>query len=104
MKLITKAIQNKLDKAGYYGQNAICKFFNPCGAATWIIFGQDEEQKDVLFCVADIGRGCVEAGTVLLSDLENFQGRFGLGIERDMHFEGGQPMSDFLGKETLGGC
>ena len=104
MKLITKSIQNKLDKAGWYGEKSICKFFNPCGSQTWIIFGQDEENPDILSCVADIGMGCVEYGSVSLSELKSVRTVFGLGIERDIHFKGGQPMSYYLGKDSLSGC
>jgi dihydroorotate dehydrogenase len=81
MKLITKEIQKKLDKAGYHGDVPICKFFNPCGAGTWIIFGQDKEDKDTLSCVADLGIGFVEAGSVSLSELEGARLPYGLKIE-----------------------
>ena len=101
MKLITKAIQTKLNKAGYYGEKAICKFFNPVGGGTWIIFGQDEEDPDILFCVADLGIGFVEAGSVSLSELESIKLPFGLGIERDLHFEGGKDIKHYLSKPSL---
>lgn len=104
MKLITKQIQTKLDKAGWQGNKAICKFFNPMGAGTWIIFGQDEEEKDLLMCVADIGMDCVEAGSVLLSELETLKLPFGLGIERDLSFKGGKDMTHYLQQSTLAGC
>jgi len=103
MKLITKAIQAKLDKAGYYGKKAIVKFFNPTGAATWVIFGQDEENKDILYGVADLGFGFVEAGTVSLSELESLKVGFGLGIERDLSFTGGEEISYYLEKTSLAG-
>jgi hypothetical protein len=105
MKLITKEIAAKLKKAGYYGQTPICKFFNPVGAATWVIFGQDEEDPDILFCVADLGLGFVEAGSVSLSELENTKVGFGLSIERDIHFTAdGRTINDFLELESLSGC
>ena len=103
MKLITKAIEKKLEKAGYDGDKPICKFFNPCGAATWIIFGRDEENPDILFGVADLGFGLVEAGTISLSELQNTKLMFGLGIERDLHFYPDEELTlkDFLGLESL---
>lgn len=105
MKLITKEIQKKLDKAPYYGTEPICKFFNPCGAGTWIIFGQDKENPDILFCVADLGMQCVEAGTISLSELQNAKLPFGLSIERDLWFDAaGRTIDDFLKLETLQGC
>jgi hypothetical protein len=103
MKLITPEIAEQLKKAGYYGKTPICKFFNPVGAGTWVIFGQDGEDPDILFCVADLGIGFVEAGTVRL--LESLKLRFGLGIERDIHFDAdGRDINDFLALESLAGC
>lgn len=105
MKLITEEIAAKLKKAGYYGETPICKFFNPVGAATWVIFGQDEEDPDILFCVADLGIGFVEAGSVRLSELENMKLPLGLGIERDEYFDAdGRDINDFLNRESLAGC
>ena len=104
MKLITKAIENKLSKNGYENEKAICKFFCPWGAATWVIFGRDEHNPDILSCVADLGMGFVEAGSVSLSELEALRGPFGLGIERDRSFTGGKNMSEYLNRETLAGC
>jgi len=103
MKLITKEINTKLQKAGWYGEKAICKFFNPCGIATWIIFGRDEENSDILFGVADLGFQCVEAGSISLSELQNVRLPFGLSVERDMYFKGGKSLSHYLGLETLSG-
>ena len=104
MKLITKEIQNKLDKAGYYGEKAICKFFNPAGAATWIIFGQDPDQKDILYGVADLGMDCIEAGSISLSELETVKLPLGLSIERDQGFmHEGKDMAFFLEKQSLVG-
>lgn len=104
MKLITKEIQSKLTKAGYHGDKAICKFFCPWGAATWVIFGQDEECPDILFAVADLGLGFVEAGSVSLSELELITGPIGLRIERDLSFTGGKDMAHYLNMESLAGC
>ena len=103
MKLLTKALEKKLDKAGYDGTTAVCKFFNPCGAATWIIMGRDADEPDILFGVADLGMGCVEAGSISLSELAGIKLRFGLGIERDRSFSGGQSLSELIQRETLSG-
>ena len=104
MKLITKDIQNKLDKAGWNGTKAVCKFFGG-GACTWIIFGQDPDEKDYLFGVVDLGMGCVEAGSISLSELQSVRfPPFGLPIERDMYFNHeGEDMSFFLQKDSLSG-
>ena len=105
MKLFTKAIETKLKKAGYDGNKAICKIFNPYGGQTWIIFGQDPEYKNRLWCVADLNMGCVEFGTVLRSELEEIRVKpFNLPLERDLYFNNeNQPISFFTERDTLRG-
>ena len=93
MKLLTKAIEAKLAKASLYSQEEnsrheiIVKFFNPTGAGTWyVIEGQKLEDGEwEFFGLADILEP--ELGYFRLSELQSFRGRFGLGIERDLHFE-----------------
>ena len=104
MKLITKEIDRKLTAAGDRGTKIICKFFNPCGAHTWLITGRDPEQKDILWGAADIGFGCVEYGTISLSELENVRLPFGLKIERDLHCSvEGEDVNQFVGRDSLSG-
>ena len=104
MKLITKAIQEKLDQDAGQGTKPIFKLFNPCGAATWVICGQDQENKDVLWGIADLGMQCVEYGTISLSELQNLRLPFGLKIERDLHFDPERyTFQELLNKETLAG-
>ena len=69
------------------------RFFNPCGAGTWLVTHADLDDCDILGCLADLGMGCPELGSVRLSELQSFQGPFGLGIERDLWFEGRHPIS-----------
>ena len=101
MKLITKELDTKLTKAGYDGETAIMKLFCPWGSATWIITGRDPEQPDVLYGVADLGMGCVEAGSIYLPELVKIRHWSGLKIERDMHFTGGQTMDELLSRDSL---
>jgi hypothetical protein len=114
MKLLTKAIETQLSKPGLTGQNAqvpICKFFNPCGAATWLIFAREKgEDSDTLWGLADLGMGCVEYGTISLSELQSLRLSFGLGIERDLHWTpkkhaNGElwKLSDYLKLDSLSG-
>ncbi len=112
MNLLTKAIKEDLAKA--YAESAddggksadetpiIVKYFNPVGAATWFIseggpVGDDgeicevEDAKDWhLFGWADLGMGpgCAELGYVMLSDLKAIKGPLGIGIERDLSYDG----------------
>jgi hypothetical protein len=104
MQLITKEIDAALTAAGSRGSKIICKFFNPCGAATWLITGRDEEEKDILWGLADLGFGCVEFGTMSLSEMEECKLPFGLTIERDLHCNViGKDFAEFLDRDSLAG-
>ena len=113
MKLLTKAIETALAdprRTHETAQVPVCKFFNPCGAATWLIYAREHEEPDVLWCLADLGMGCVEYGTVSLSELQSLRLPFGLTIERDLCFTpkkhaNGElwKLSDYLKLDTLAG-
>ncbi len=66
----------------------LVKLFNPCGAGTWLLTELDLEDGSIAFGLADLGFGTPEIGSFSLTELEAFQGPFGLGIERDLYFEG----------------
>jgi hypothetical protein len=93
MKLITKAIENKLKKFPLYStdgvkeKKTIVKFFNPCGVGTWLVYeGNKLENGDwEFFGNVDLGYG-FELGYFLLSDLESIRLPFGLKIERDLYY------------------
>ncbi len=70
----------------------VVKFFNPVGAATWLATELDEE-GDTLFGLADLGFGCPELGSYSLLEMASVRLPFGLGIERDLYFEGAFPLS-----------
>jgi len=62
-------------------QKVIAKFFDPTGSWTWYLMNQD---PDYLWGVV---KGFeVEIGSFSLSELQHTKVRFGLGIERDLHF------------------
>jgi hypothetical protein len=97
MKLMTKAIETQLlkiaqgstDKPGKHP--IIVKFFNPTGSGTWYAIEGRKLESDtpndwLFFGLADILEP--ELGYFQLSELKSFKGRFGLGIERDLHFSG----------------
>ena len=89
MRLMTKEIEKKA-RAQYpqgndlESQKVVAKFFNPTGAWTWYLLNQDPEDPDYLWGIVKGHE--VEIGSFSLSDLQNFRGRWGLGIERDYHF------------------
>jgi len=70
----------------------VVKFFNPVGAATWLATELDED-NDTLFGLADLGFGCPELGNFSLLEIASVRLPFGLGIERDLYFEGTFPLS-----------
>ena len=88
MKLLTKALRQKLlaNGAKRADHRPVVKWFYPCGAATWLASELDPEDPDIAHCLADLGMGHPEIGSVRISELAAFRGRFGLGIERDLHF------------------
>ena len=102
MKLILDSQLPKLQKSGSQGMVPIVKFFNPCGAQTWLITGM-ENDGDTLWGYADLGFGCVEFGTISLSELKNLRLPFGLSIERDLHFKPRHTAEEYLGMTSLAG-
>lgn len=92
MKLMTKAIENKLAKYPLYSQdgkreNAICivKFFLCVGSWTWYIL---ERENDTLYGITINGEGEGEFGYISLNELQNLRAtRLGLSVERDIYFE-----------------
>ena len=94
MKLLTKEITAKLEKAPLYsteGKNItpiIVKFFTPWTNWTWYaVEGAKNGEGDWEFFGLIEGHE-KELGYFHLSELQSISGPFGLKIERDMHFDG----------------
>lgn len=96
MDLLTPALRQRLLANGASpGDHApVVKFFNPLGAATWLISEMDAD-GDTLFGLADLGFGCPELGSMSLAELTSVRLPLGLGIERDLHFIARHPLSVF---------
>jgi hypothetical protein len=73
----------------------IAKFFNPTGAGTWYATEYDPETRNFFGYVSIFGDWNDEWGSFSLEELQNYRGRFGLGIERDLYFEE-QPASQVI--------
>ncbi|HEV2549412.1 MAG TPA: DUF2958 domain-containing protein [Stellaceae bacterium] len=73
----------------------VVKFFDPSGAATWLITEMMPAEPDILFGLCDLGMGSPELGYVSLAELQSVKGRLGLGIERDLYFAPRYPLSVF---------
>ena len=95
MKLLTKRHRERLLKNGRNPDRdhpPAVKFFNPCGAATWL-FSELGEDGDTLFGLGDLGFGTPELGYSSLAEIAAIRVRFGLRIERDLHFRPKHAMS-----------
>ena len=88
MKLLTKSIKNEAEKQYKCGddmsQKVVAKFFDPVGSFTWYLMNKDPESD---YCWGIVDGMAVEIGSFGLSELEDYTGHFGLGIERDTSFD-----------------
>lgn len=89
LKLMTKVIEKKAQKqysmGSDFNQMVVAKFFNPCGAGTWYLMNQDPEDTNYLWGIVSLH--AVEMGSFSLSDLKEYRGPMGIGIERDKFFK-----------------
>lgn len=92
MMLMTKELAREFKKYPFGSQEGkgidaevIVKYFNPCGAGTWLITeGEKQENGDwFLFGYCHIFEW--EWGYVSLNELGNVSLPFGLSIERDLY-------------------
>ena len=105
MKLVTHDIRARLltneraSAAAYArGKRApdhvpVVRFFSPLSEAVWLATEMDMD--GILFGLADLGFGCPELGSYALKELQSIRLPFGLGIERDICFEGRFPLSGY---------
>lgn len=68
----------------------VVKFFNPLGIGTWLATELDED-GDTLYGLADLGEP--ELGSFSLAEMQAVELPLGMGIERDILFEGEDPLS-----------
>ena len=90
MDLLAPELRERLLANGRNRQGThvpVVRWFNPAGPGTWLVSELDPEDPDVAHCLADLGMRCPEIGSVRVSELEAFQGPFGLAIERDLWFD-----------------
>ena len=98
MKLMTTEVEATLPPL-YTNEDvadpkAMVKFFTPWSNWTWYATEYDPETRTFFGLVQGIEE---ELGYFSLDELESVQGPFGLGIERDLHFEP-TPLSELKGK------
>jgi hypothetical protein len=92
MKLLTKELEQRFVEVGSQEKEkdpiVIAKFFDPTGPGTWFATEYDPSEKMFFGYVTLYGLGSAEDefGMFGLKELEKAKCRFGLGIERDLHF------------------
>ena len=95
MKIITKeveqtALRYPIGSQDGKGEEAIAwlKFFDPCGRYTFYVTEADLKTGELFgYCVSPLGPDCDEWGYADLNELKAVRGKFGLGVERDMHHQ-----------------
>jgi len=88
MKLLTKEIAEELQKQYPMGsdmeQIVFAKLFDPSSSWSWYLINQD---PDDFYYLWGIVKGVeIEMGSINLAALEEYRGRLGIGIERDIYF------------------
>ena len=117
MKLMIKGLAKQFRKIGKQENVkdpiVVAKFFNPAGPGTWwateawyvlkngadvreVNLADYDPKKHEEYVIVDTnffgfvsihGDHCDEWGNFSLSELQEFKGQFGLGIERDLYFD-----------------
>lgn len=107
MKLLTSAQRAKLldngrRQAAVKGTpeeldlEPVVKLFNPWGPGIWLLTEIDPDDETVAWGLCDLGQGFPEFGTVSLVELAGWPGVLGAGIERDLDFTAGGPISAYI--------
>jgi len=91
MQLLTEGIIKRFKKVGCQ-ENVkdpvvVAKFFNPTGAGTWFATEYDPNTKTFFGYVSIFNDWNDEWGSFSLKELEDYIGKWDLGIERDMFFK-----------------
>ena len=104
MELITKKVEKDFMSHPLRSQDGrgfdvevIVKYFNPCGAGTWLITEAEREGDDWRL----FGYCCIyewEWGYLMLSELASLRLPFGFTIERDI-YTNGKYVKDFISHE-----
>lgn len=111
MKLITKEIEEKLQKYPLYSQDGkkgdsivLVKYFNPAGVGTWYITGAQKQEngKYLFYGYCHLGDNVMaELGYVRQEDFENMKLPFGLTIERDLYLPKNITLNEALKRDGI---
>ena len=91
MKHMSKGLEKRFAKIGSQQNDVdpiiVAKFFNPTGAGTWYATEYDPKGRLFFGYVSIFGDWNDEWGFFSLEELEDYKGKLGLGIERDLYFK-----------------
>ena len=91
MRLMTEALEKRFAEVGSQenvkNPIVVAKFFNPVGAGTWYATEYDPTTKTFFGYVSIFGGWNDEWGYFSLDELESYKGPFGIGLERDLHWD-----------------
>jgi hypothetical protein len=93
MILLTPELRGRLlanGREAHADHVPVVKFFSPLGEGVWLATELDAD-GDTLFGLADLGEP--ELGSFSLQEIASIRVPLGLGIERDLLFEGRFPLS-----------
>lgn len=100
MKLVTKAIEKTLPAIGSTSEKdntqiaVPLKLFNPTGSGTWYITEYDPATGEAFGYVT--GMGGDELGYISIPELASVTLHWGLGIERDLHWDPKTTLADVM--------
>jgi hypothetical protein len=104
MKLFTKAQETKL--RANFGKDEdikpVVKLFNPVGSGTWLL--TELAPNGIAFGLCDLGFGSPELGYVDIEELRTTRLRFGLSIERDLHFKATKTIGEYANQARQAGA
>ena len=101
MKLMTKALEERFEKVGRQDDISdpivIAHFFNPAGAGDWYATEYDPINQIFYGYVSIFGDWHDEWGYTSLDELADYNGPFGLRIERDLYWKE-KPASEVIAR------
>lgn len=87
-----------------FDPHPLVKWFNPCGAAAWLITELDPGEEDLAYGLCDLGLGTPEIGVVSVRELYSIRLMGGaLGVERDLYWKANKPLSEYARLARLAG-
>ena len=97
LKMFTEEQREKLLANGATPDDhpPVVKLFTPDANCTWLLSELDPNNPTMAFGLCDLGFGSPELGYVSITELESVRGLLGLPIERDLHCDLTEPLSNY---------